>query len=390
MQIEQLKWSEASGWNPAPAGNHSAAQLVLAFGSPEAIRSAALIADIQRAYPQSIIAGCSTAGEIVGASVTENSFVVTAIRFEKTAIKTASINLTQHPDSLEAGKKLAEAFPAEMQAGDSAAAKPLKHVLLFADGLDLNGSELTAGLTQSLPRGVTVTGGLAGDGLQFKETLVFRDNLPAKHTITAVGLYSNHLKIGFGSRGGWDPFGPERLVTKSHKNILYELDGAPALSLYKQYLGDYAKDLPASGLFFPLCIRQSEDEDFLVRTFLAFDEERHCMTFSGNIPQGSIVRMSKSNSSRLVEGAAAAADKSRLSGGTPAELAILISCVARKLVLKQRTEEEVEAVRASLGLHPVLTGFYSYGEIAPFVAGGRCELHNQTMTITTLAETSDD
>jgi hypothetical protein len=68
------------------------------------------------------------------------------------------------------------------------------------------------------------------------------------------------------------------------------------------------------------------------------------------------------------------------------DLALLISCVGRKLVLRQRVEEEVEAVRDVVGRDAVMTGFYSYGEIAPFSASARCELHNQTMTITTLSE----
>jgi hypothetical protein len=68
------------------------------------------------------------------------------------------------------------------------------------------------------------------------------------------------------------------------------------------------------------------------------------------------------------------------------ELAILISCVGRKLVLDQRVEEEIEAVREVYGANTILTGFYSYGEISPFTPDAKCELHNQTMTITTLSE----
>ena len=68
------------------------------------------------------------------------------------------------------------------------------------------------------------------------------------------------------------------------------------------------------------------------------------------------------------------------------DLALLISCVGRKLILKQRIEEEVDGVREALGATTKLTGFYSYGEISPFTPGAKCELHNQTMTITTFLE----
>jgi hypothetical protein len=60
--------------------------------------------------------------------------------------------------------------------------------------------------------------------------------------------------------------------------------------------------------------------------------------------------------------------------------------VGRRLVLRQRIEEEVEAVREVLGGAPVMTGFYSYGEISPLNPSARCALHNQTMTVTTLTE----
>ena len=76
--------------------------------------------------------------------------------------------------------------------------------------------------------------------------------------MVAVGLYGEHVKLGHGSKGGWDTFGPERIVTKSDGNVLYELDDKPALALYKEYLGDRAAGLPGSALLFPLALRASK------------------------------------------------------------------------------------------------------------------------------------
>jgi hypothetical protein len=168
---------------------------------------------------------------------------------------------------------------------------------------------------------------------------------------------------------------------------LYEFDGQSALGLYKKYLGEHADRLPASGLLFPLSLRTRAGETPVVRTILAVDEAAQSMTFAGDVPEGSYARLMKANFDRLIDGASEAARSSQGAiGPAPAELAILISCVGRKLLLKQRVEEEVEGVREVLGPRPVFTGFYSYGEISPFTTGARCELHNQTMTITTLAE----
>jgi hypothetical protein len=181
-------------------------------------------------------------------------------------------------------------------------------------------------------------------------------------------------------------FGPERIITRSKDNVLFELDGKPALQLYKTYLGEHAQGLPATGLLFPLSIR-TENNDSVVRTILAVDEKEQSMTFAGNVPEGAYGKLMKANFDRLIAGAAEAARASYVTlGSRSPDLAILISCVGRKLILKQRVEEEVEGVRDILGDNTVLTGFYSYGEISPFTPGAKCELHNQTMTITTISE----
>ena len=377
MQIEQTRWSQFKGWTPAPPGKLGAnAQLVLLFGSPTCLKQTRWQEDIMRAYPYAHRLGCSTAGEIYGTEVTDETLVATAIAFEDTYLHGASLKLSDGIDSYQAGKQLSNSLPHES----------LVHVLVISDGQNVNGSELVAGLTQHLPPGVTLTGGLAGDGDRFQETLVLWDGPPEPNIIAVLGLYGDRIKVGFGSLGGWDAFGPERVVTRSAGNILYELDGQPALALYKKYLGEHAEDLPASGLLFPLSLK-TEPGESIVRTILGINEAEHSLTFAGDIPQGGHVRLMKANFDRLIDGAVGAAQTSyEAIGKTSPELALLISCVGRKLVLKQRIEEEVEGVQDALGQETILAGFYSYGEISPFTRSAKCELHNQTMTITSLSE----
>ena len=388
MKTEQRSWTQGHGWSPASiVPMEQSAQLVLLFGATAALRDSSLVESIRKFYPSAYILGCSTAGEICGTQVADDSMVATAIHFEHTQLRTAQFSLDANPDSAQAGEVLARQLPHSIDGFSGGPQQKLVHALVLSDGLGVNGSALVRGLTKYLPDGVAVTGGLAGDGARFGETLVFKDGAAEKGAIAVVGLYGSRLKIGFGSLGGWDPFGPERLVTRSKGNVLFELDGRPALGLYKQYLGEHAKDLPATGLLFPLSVRTKLGETPLVRTILAVDEQEQSMTFAGDIPEGAHARLTKANVERLVDGAIGAARASRQATGAVApELAILISCVGRKLVLKQRVEEEVEGVREILGEQAVLTGFYSYGEIAPFSLGEQSELHNQTMTITTFAE----
>lgn len=378
MKIEQRNWTQTEGWAGSPGSDEGLnAQLVLVFGSTSALTTTPALNDTRTRYPEAHVVGCSTAGEIYGTHVLDDSVVSTAVEFASTEIHCASVSISGNGGSFQVGAALAKSMPQE----------GLRHLLVLSDGLHVNGSKLVEGLESGLPPGVTVTGGLSGDGERFEQTLVVSDGLPESGTIGAVGFYGERLKIGFGSLGGWDPFGPERRITRSTANVLYELDGRSALDLYKEYLGEHAEGLPSTGRLFPLSLRTQEGETGVVRTIISIDERENSLTFAGNVPEGAYARLMMANLDRLVDGSMGAATISQNAiGERPAELAILISCVGRKLVLKQRIEEEVEGVRDVLGDSTPLTGFYSYGEISPFAPGARCQLHNQTMTITTLSE----
>ena len=378
MKIEQDIWTRSNGWRTGNGKEPKPTyQLVLLFGSAACLNTPETLTDIKTRYPNARMFGCSTAGEICGTEVVDHSLVLTAIEFEYTNFLCTFAAADENVSSFGAGVQLARALPRDN----------LRHLFVLSDGLHVNGSALVEGLQQELPESVTVTGGLSGDGMRFRETLVMTDDGPKSKTIAALGFYGDRLKIGFGSLGGWDPFGPERVVTRSDGNVLFEMDRKSALDLYKAYLGDHAKDLPASGVMFPLAVRIPGSDRAVVRTILSVNEDQSSMTFAGDIPQGSRARLMRANLDRLVDGSIGAARISREAiGSVPPQLAILVSCVGRKLALRQRIEEEIEGVEDVLGEEAALIGFYSYGEIAPGAPGMRCELHNQTMTVTTISE----
>lgn len=377
MKIQQKKYTPASGWETLRnelSSNHPP-QLVLAFGNRALISKPLFYAELQSEYPAASILIASTSGEITGTQVSDESVSLTAIWLEKTKIETAAVQVSAAKSSFDAGAELAQALEPS----------GLKNVLVISDGQLVNGSELVKGMQEALPADAVLTGGLAGDGAAFEKTLVGLNEQALEGRIAAIGFYGDALKVTFGSAGGWDSFGPERLITRSKGNILYELDDKPALDVYKMYLGEYANELPGAGLLFPLCIRSNGSGNSLVRTILAVSEEEKSLTFAGNMPEGTYARLMKSSPDRLIEGAAQAA-KNSIDKKQEPELAILISCVGRKLVLDQRTEEEVEAVHAIYGGKTAIMGFYSYGEICPARNFVQCDLHNQTMTITTFSE----
>ncbi len=376
MHVTSLQWTPDGRWSTPAGPPNASAQLVLYFGANAALGTSAIDDALRSRYPAARRFGCSTAGEIAGIDVREGSVAAVALELAHSRVQVAYRSIADARDSAVTGESLARDL-------DPAG---LVHAFVLAEGLRVNGSELVKGLRAGLPAGVAVTGGLAGDGERFGRTSVYLDGWTHEGGVAIVGFYGERLRVGCGSLGGWDPFGPERLVTRSAGNVLYELDGSSALALYRTYLGPYAVDLPASGLLFPLSLRGVGPDPGVVRTILGIDEEAGSLVFAGDVPQGSYARLMKSNVDRLIDGAHGAAEASRATLGGAPELAILISCVGRKLVLKQRVEEELEIVREVFGAQTPQVGFYSYGEIAPFAASGRCELHNQTMTITALSE----
>jgi hypothetical protein len=377
MQTEQRQWLPGGGWRPTESPEETwTPDLAFAFGSRAVLNDAACLDALREAFPGITLIGCSTAGEICGTTVHDDTLSVTAVRFDHTRVRFAREVVTDRSASRLAARAVAKALDHEH----------LVSVFVLSDGLNVHGPELVAGISEALPPGVVVTGGLAADGAEFCETVVLSQHGVEANAIVAIGLYGTRLKVGHGSLGGWDPFGPFRRVTRAAGQVLHELDGKSALALYKRYLGEHAAALPGSALFFPLSVSRGRNDPGVVRTVISIDEEAETMTFAGDIPDGGYAQLMRANVDRLVDGALAAARATQDGGEPRPSLALLISCSGRRLVLRQRVEEEVEAVREVLGPGTTLSGFYSYGEIAPSARGAGCELHNQTMTLVTLAE----
>jgi len=376
MVTEQSRWTQSAGWKRQTPGRMGAPpQLVLVFGDEAILGDGPPLEDVRRTYPDARIIGCSTAGEICGTQVSDGALVATAVRFGHARIESAYVPLAG--DTGAAGRALAAAIPHD----------GLRHVLVLADGLAGDGTELAHGLRAGLPERVSVTGGLAGDGNRFRRTVVVWDGRPTTGGAGVLGFYGERLVIGHGCMGGWGAFGPERLITRSSGRVLYEVDGQPVLALYKQYLGEHAGGLPGTGLMFPLVLRTPDGAQGVARSVLDIDEAEQSVTFAGDMPQGAYARLMMASQERLLEGAAGAARQALDGAGARCpDLALVISCAGRKLVLEKRVEEEVEDVRDALGERATLAGFYSYGEIAPVSTGAGLELHNQTMVVTTFGE----
>jgi len=351
--------------------------LALVFGDARAPDLQARLEALGEALPGTPVVGCSSAGHVLGDEIRDDGLAAALLEFEEVCAETTATPLRSPEDSFDAGQRIAQRL----------ADPALRAVLVYAEGLAINGAQLAAGLAAALPDNVAVAGGLAGDGDRFERTWVCEGRRAGAQQVVAAGLYGEGLQARCSSNGGWEPFGPVRCVTRSNGAELLELDNEPALQVYKRYLGDLAAQLPASALLFPLAVRvEEESPEHLVRTVLGVDEQAGSLLFAGDIPQGACAQLMRASPERLIHAAAQSGSCARPDSSEPlACLSIVVSCVGRRLVLGQRAEEELEAALHALPVGALQTGFYSYGEIAP-LGDGACALHNQTMTLTTITE----
>jgi hypothetical protein len=379
MKIVQLKKRENQKFEYITKNISLQEPLVLVFGNRFMLQEENIFNEIRDIFKDGHIVFGSTSGDITSESVDDNSITITAIEFEKSSfsIKTANVlNSNVEIDSFKTGKELIQKLPQ----------KDLKYVFVISDGSFTNGSQLTKGMNSATEANLVITGALCADGDRFETTVCSYNENPKEGKIIAIGFYGDTLEVTFATKGGWTPFGPERVVTKSKGNILYKLDDKPALDLYKKYLGEKSKELPGAALLYPLKVKSSDERRSIVRTILNINEEKNSVILAGDIKEGSKVQLMMTNVDNIVNAAEIGATNALELREHKPELAILVSCIGRKLVLDQRVEEEVEEVIEVVGKETTICGFYSYGEIAPFDGETNCQLHNQTMAITLISE----
>lgn len=377
MKTVQLIKYKNQDWNYIGEKQNLNTPLVLVFGNRYLLEAPSIYKEIKVLFPDGHIVFGSTCAEISSNTVNEDSITITAMEFERSTfqIKTSNV-LNSDLDSFKTGNDLIKQFSEE----------GLKYVFVVSEGSFINGSQLTKGMSTFSNHNLIITGGLCGDDARFEKTLASYNENPKEGEIVAIGFYGETLEITFSIHGGWTPFGPERIVTKSKDNTLYELDGKPALDLYKNYLGDKAKDLPGAALLYPLNVTSENEKQSIVRSILNINEEENAVILAGDIPENSIVQLMMTNVDNIANASERAAKQALEFRINKPEIALLVSCIGRKLVLDQRVEEEIEEVIEVLGGETTICGFYSYGEIAPFHGEIACQLHNQTMTITLISE----
>lgn len=351
--------------------------LVLVFANRLMLEDDTVLEDIKTEFPYAHIVYASTAGEIIAIDVFDNSVTVIAIEFEKSTFIVKTDNILNHnKNTRQLGEALAKQMPTE----------GLKHLFVLSEGSFVSGTSLIKGLEHDIADNVSITGGLCGDDVRYQKTLASYNEKPKEGEIILIGFYGETLEITFASHGGWLAFGPERIITKSEGSTLYEIDGQPSLDLYEKYLGDKAVEFTLSALMYPLNVIAPGKTHPVVRAVVTPDIENKSMIFADAVPQDSRVQLIMISPDGIANGAQTASVLAMQDRKTKPQLALVISCIGRKVVMNQRAEEEIELVNEIIGDQAAIAGFYSYGEIAPFHDTRECELHNQTMTLTLISE----
>ncbi|PID64021.1 MAG: hypothetical protein CR974_00445 [Gammaproteobacteria bacterium] len=403
MKVSNHLFDKQSGWQPAiPSGVYPKVSLLLCFGSADLMYSEGTISDLKHTFPNAELVGCTSGVEVFNNELRQDTLTLTAIQFDSTTVGIAKHEYKTFEDGYEVGKKLMQRL--QEKSG-------LKHVFILSDSINVCGTKLIEGCNAALPANVAVTGGMASSvkpnfsdiyfalkisamrlglestaNLNFGNTRVWHNEDGARRQAVAIGFYGDKLRVGYASANGYKASGAKYHITKADDRFIYELDGRPALEVYKQFLGDEAKNLPAVGLNYPLLLLDSPtDSNGIVRGLLDANEMDQSLTMAGHIPEGKYAQLMSADLEGIVDSGCQSAKQADDMLGGESQLAITVSCVGRMAYLDAATEKEIQG--ASHALHGCpMTGFYSFGEACPNTGSKNTLLHNHVMAVTTFKE----
>ena len=337
------------------------------------------------------IIGCSGAAVISNQGIFTHGLVVMFLNFpEGVYFNTACVKDIKTKMPLNAGRELGEKL---LYAFHDA---PRVLSLIFLDGLMQEGSNFIYGLQERLGKSFPLVGASASDNMRFFKTYqYFNQELLSD---SAIGiLWGGKLNFGLGIKHGWKPLGKPRTVTKSYGNIVYEIDGEPAVKIYEEYLARdisaLQKELKRISILYPVGIYLTGEDEYLLRNIISI-ESNGALHFQGNVDQGSTIRlMIGTKESCLAATREALAEARKGLSGSNIDFrkrkgfALVFDSVSRYNMLRRSAVKELEIIKEGLDNDTPIIGLYTYGEQAPLKAvsyQGRAYFHNQTITILTV------
>lgn len=371
MQYKQVHIKNREDIENLKSWPKNSSSLAIAFGNDKKLYSA-----LKEELEGLSIVGASVTGLIAGTKESEEGLSVVFYEFGKSRVKTCFVEFEKWGDGEEVGKKIFE----QLKAPD------LKGILVLSEGLKLNCSEMVEEIAKAKEPHVSLAGGLAGDVFTYDDIFVFNDKEGISDSaVVAVGFYGDHFHMDVVAHSGITPMGVEREVTKVEDYTIYELDGKPAVEVYKEYFGtDDLESISKDLVKFPFSITNNYIEEGVVRTPLRFSEDKKGIQFTGSIPLGSRVRLMQSASSKFIDGVYDLVDSAPESFNGNDKSLLAISCACRKAVLGGIVDQEAEIICEEFNKEGIV-GFYSFGEIASD-KHDQSFLYNQTLTLVSIYE----
>lgn len=351
----------------------SDADLVFVFGSVGILETPNFYSVLKDSFPNAHICGASCGSSILSESLVSDQCTILAIQFKAAQVRNLKVKISDRHDVDGVIHEIHKHFPLNN----------LKGLCILVDGFAINSGGLISNLTKKFPS-VPIFGGLASDGDAMITSCVMNNGIGEKGIISVSGFYGESLSISTALAGGWQRFGPERLITKSHDNILEEIDGKKAVQLYKEHLQKEHLNLPHDGLMLPLSVYPKDHPELgKTRSVIGITDDEKALVFAGDVPKGHQARFMTSSIQSLCRGAEEAVATLKPNGDG---FAIAFSCIGHHMFLSSMTEDELDVLTGCLGPNIPLVGFYSNGEICPIGGKHESALHNQTTAIALITE----
>ncbi len=257
-------------------------------------------------------------------------------------------------------------------------------ILILGSGLDTDGEQLVRGIQHLTGNEITMFGGLAGDDARFKETYVFSETTLENYGAIAMVFDTAHYEVNGIATSGWVSIGTDKIITHSEGNVVYTIDGQPALDVYKQYLNVRDTDLPEIGVEYPLLIKKPGAQDVL-RAVVNVDIEKKALIFAGTVPNGTVATFSSSPGFEIIEYTRNKVNEF-YEKNRETDILILFSGMARHNALGPSISEEIDEAWQNW-LKPLI-GFFTYGEIGNNY-NAACDFHNETFTMVSIKQKPD-
>ena len=263
--------------------------------------------------------------------------------------------------------------------------------IIAANGKMIDGESLVRSFEDVMGPNISMFGGMAGDDITFTGTYIFTNNQSTDYGIALLVLNEEKIELHGMAISGWKPMGITRTVTKSEGNLIYTIDGQPALEIYLRLLGkekssadDQSSFFDSIGVHYPFQIERDGREPKMCSP-IGYDKEKKALMCESEVPQGSNFRFSSPPDFEILDTIITKANELKSESHADADALLVFSCAGRLSTLGPIAKLENEGLQKVWNVP--MAGFYTYGEFGKGI-NGKHEFHSCTNSWVVLKERS--